>query len=162
MTVETRTPRRKRGECASWGEGRRGRWKLRDGAQSPDAWGLGMHHSKIETRGTCIPVISHLSPELRPTKREAGWVTGPITRVPAKNMCLCDLPLAGSSRPSGGVILGQAHFRGTRHSVDRMERAQKGAKKSEEGATTSDKCPVTVFALTQTSIGVSILEVLPH
>lgn len=49
--------------------------KLRDGAQFPDAWGLGMHHSKIETRGTCIPVISHLSSVLRPTKREAGLVT---------------------------------------------------------------------------------------
>lgn len=166
-TVETRTPRRKRGN-AQVGGGRRGRWKLRDGAQSPDAWGLGMHHSKIETRGTCIPVISHLSPELRPTKREAGWVIWPMRTV----LCQKYVPF----RPAIGWVitpvwwsnkLGQAHFRGTRHSVDRMERGHLRRCEKERGRghhfiRVYVEGPATVLGLARTSLAVSALKVLLH
>lgn len=60
--------------------------------------------------------------------------------------------------PSSGVILGQAHFRGTRHSVDPMERGQKVRKRARKGP----PLPAAVLGLARASLSVSVHKVLPH
>lgn len=151
----------KTGELRKLGEddGAAGNCAMEPNPLTPGASGCIIQKSKREAHASRSSLTSHLNCD--PQKGRLGVSTDQWGESSTKNMCPYDRLLAGSSRPSGGVILGQAHFRGTRHSVDRMDSGQKVRKRARKEPSLHTWCWYGT-GVKQGLVFVSVHEVLPH